>query len=248
MKHSDIYRVHYHYTDKNFDLKLFYIAKYMQETALAAFDLLGEPRRELTEKNLAFFVSKITFRFEGEIKKFDTIKVETWTLPPKSVNYVRNYRITNETTGVCAVRAASSWALVNTKDMAIMHPNALSDQFNALSTDTEELGFAPFKRINIPPGEPVFLFDKEVFYCDIDENMHMNNTIYLDIAQNALHKMTRDLPSKKLTALDISYESGAPEGERLSVWGTKAQAGTETELYLRGKIGATNCFTAKAVY
>ena len=248
MKYIEKYHVHYYYTNRNFDLKLFYIGKYLQETALAAFDSMEGPRQELTEKNLAFILSKISFVFENKIKKFDDIKVETWALPPKSAAFIRNYRIFNETSGTCAVLAASSWALVNMLEKTIVNPNTLSENFN-YATDEEDIGFVPVRRIKIPDeinilSDNNFIFEKEIFYNDIDENMHMNNTVYLDIIDNALHKIKRDNTTEKLRTLDLSYNYAAEEGDILSVWGIKIN----DEIYLKGKIGEINCFDAKATF
>jgi len=253
MKHREKYRVHYYYTDRNFDLKLLYISKYMQETALAALDTLGAPRRELTEKKLAFFLSKMSFVFDDEIKKFDDIIVETWTLPPKSVSCVRNYRIINETAGTCAIRASSSWALLNIADKSIVHPNILSEHFIAGLVDDEDIGFNPARRVKIPDdietaAENNVLFKKEILYGDIDENMHMNNTVYLDIIQNALWKISGVCSPFKLHSLDVSYDRGAVEGDCLTVCGAKTSGETGDEIYIRGKVGDTACFNAKACF
>jgi len=253
MKHREKYRVHYYYTDRNFDLKLLYIAKYMQETALAALDMVDGPRRELTEKKLAFFLSKMSFVFDGEIKKFDDIIVETWALPAKSVSSVRNYKIINETSGACAVRAASLWALLNIADKSITHPNILSEHFIDGLTDDEDIGFSPARRIKMPDeietaAENNVLFKKEILYGDIDENMHMNNTVYLDIIQNALWKISGECSPCKLRSLDVSYDRETAEGDYLTVCGAKTTGETGEEIYIRGKIGDTACFNAKACF
>ena len=247
MKHSEKYRVHYHDTDRNFNLKLFYMAKYMQETALAAFDRLESPRRELTEKKLAFILSKMSFRFEGEIKKFDEIRVDTWFLPMKSITVIRNYRIFNETMGTYAVRATSSWALVNINEKAIVRPSALSENFTAV-IDDEELGINSARRIDKPNeiklSDDNYLFEREVLYSDIDENTHMNNTIYLDIVENSIWKTVRGILPGKLRTLDIAYNNGASEGDCISIWGVR----TAGNIYIHGEIGAIDCFDAKACF
>ena len=253
MKHTAKYHVHYHYTDRNFRLKLFYIAKYMQETALAAFDRLEAPRQELIDRGLAFILTKLSFRFDGEVKKFDEITVETWALPFKSITFVRNYRVRNETTGECAIRASSSWALININEKSIVRPDTLSANYTAM-TDDEDIGFQPVRKIISMPADDVLfndsnlLFQKEILYSDIDENLHMNNTIYLDIIENALWKVAGGVFSGKLRALDLSYNSGAAEGERLTVWGMREDADNGTEIYVKGMIGSINCFDAKALY
>jgi acyl-ACP thioesterase len=105
----------------------------------------------------------------------------------------------------------------------------------------------------MPSGESIassenHLFDKEVFYSDVDEYMHMNNTVYLDIIQNGLCKMMKNVPLNKLSALDISYDNGASEGDHLSIWGIKKPIETGIEVYLRGKIDEINCFDARAYF
>jgi len=251
MKHREKYRVMYHDTDRNFNLKLYYVAKYMQETALAAFDRLEAPRKELTKKNLAFILSKISFRFDGEIKKFDDIIVDTWFAPMKSITVIRNYRIHNETTGNCVVRAASSWALIDTNEKNIVRPNVLSEIFTAV-TDDEDLGFNPTRKIKIPDAIMMthenHLFDKEVMYGDIDENSHMNNTVYFDIVENAIWKTVRGALSGKLCTLDISYNNGASERDLISIWGITTIENASKEVYIHGSIGGLNCFDAKACF
>jgi acyl-CoA thioesterase FadM len=253
LKYMEKYRVHYHHTDRNFNLKLFYLAEYMQETALSAFDRIDGPRREMVEKNLAFVLSKISFFFESEIRKFDDLRVETWMLPAKSISMTRNYRVFNETTGVCAVRAVSSWALVNTVKKTLERPDILSENFTSIDTDDEELGFAPARKIRVPDETKMLLdrnhlFDREVCYSDIDENGHMNNTLYLDIVENALWKTAKGSLPGKLCTLDLSYNNGIVEGDRLSVWGTTSPEGSGTEIFVRGKAGESNCFDAKACF
>jgi len=264
MKHSENYHVQYHHTDRDFNLKLLYLAQYMQETAVAAFDRLTLPRREIIEKSLAFVLSSISFKFEREIKKFDEICVETWALPLTSATFTRNYKVYNEATGDCCIIASSSWVLIHTQKRTLVNPKTLSESYTA-ATEDEEVGFRAVRKLRMPdgletPGGENFLFDKEILYCDIDENMHMNNTVYLDIVQNALWKVMRNpqpgQPGQagqqgqpgKLGSLDLSYNSGASEGKKLSVWGMKTTTETGAEVYIRGKAGEDNCFDARAVY
>jgi acyl-CoA thioesterase FadM len=252
MKHTEKYRARYHDTDRNFNLTLFHISRYMQETAFAAFDLLDAPRREITDKGFAFILTKISFSFESVIKKFDEIRVETWALPIKSVTYIRNYRIIDETARVCAVRAATAWALISVEDKRIVHPRALSENFTAL-TDDEEIGFAPVRKIKMPDDINVvsagnLLFTKDVLYSDIDENMHMNNTVYLDIIQNALSKALQGDPLDRLRTLDLTFNSGAVEGDRVSIYGVKITGEHGVEVFISGICNGVNCFDAAAHY
>jgi acyl-CoA thioesterase FadM len=253
MKNTAKYRVHYHHTDRDFKLKLLYLAEYMQETALSAFDLRDGPRTEMLEKNLAFILSKISFHFEYEIRKFDDLRVESWMLPNKTVSMTRNYRVFNETTEKCAVRAASTWVVVDMVKKMLVRPDVLSEHFTSADTDDEELGIAPVRRLKLPDDSEVltgqnYLFDREVWHSDIDENGHMNNTLYLDIVENSLWKASKGALPGKLSTLDLSYNNGVTEGDRMSVWGMKTAEENIPIIYLKCKSGESNCFEAKACF
>jgi acyl-CoA thioesterase FadM len=247
MKHIEKYRVYYYDTDRNFNIKLFNLARYLQETALIAFEKHEEANKEMRDKKLAFFLTKISLKFESEIKKFDNINIETWALPPTSASFTRNYRVFSEMQGKYAVSVVSSWVLVNIESKAIVRSRDLSEHFIAISTDNEELGFAPIRRIKIPEEKAkTLLLEKEVCYSDIDENLHMNNAVYFNVIQDALFKASKELNvnNPKLSSLDISFEKAALEGEQISVYGITAES--ESEIYLQGTVGNHSCFTAKA--
>ena len=92
------------------------------------------------------------------------------------------------------------------------------------------------------------LFEREVFYNGIDEYTHMNNTIYLDIIENAVWKTIRGIFPGKLTALDIAYNNGTSERDCISVWGMKTAGDTGTEVFIHGKNRENNCFDAIAYF
>ena len=85
MKWSNEYKVHYYYTDYNNILKPSYITRYMQETAWNALKNRGPTPEYLKENNLAFILTKISFKYHEEIAEDDMIKVETWANPAKNI-------------------------------------------------------------------------------------------------------------------------------------------------------------------
>ena len=261
MKWHNEYKVHYYYTDYNNILKPGYIAKYMQETAWNALKAWGPAPGYLKGNNLAFILSKISFRYYREIREDDEIKVETWAVPPsRSVIFVRNYRIYKG--GETAAEASSAWALMDIKEKSILKPEALGDNFKGF--DDEVLDFAVQKRIAIPNTIPEGPAERreyreyreyKVRYADIDTNFHMNNVAYIDLISECLYnegeKMSPDL-KKRVMSIDLNYNSEAVFGDVIGidkVVNKPGKLGDCEEIYLEGRVKTAEktCFEAKAV-
>lgn len=250
MKWSDEYRVHYYYTDYNNVLKPAYIGRYMQETAWNALKNRGPTPAYLHKKNLAFILTKISFRYYGEIREDDVIKVETWANPPKTITFPRNYRIYSG--GETAVEAASEWVLLDTEGKNILRPAGYMDIFTAY--DGEELAFTVQKRIKMPENMDA-ASEYTVGYSDIDTNFHMNNARYIDLICDNLYSPGETLSpplKKRLVSLDINYIGEARFSQTIAInkgvaSGDGGAAAKTEEHYMKAKIknGGQNCFEAK---
>ena len=253
MKWSNEYRVHYYYTDYKNILKPAYIGRYMQETAWNALKSWGPAPDYLSERNLAFILAKISFRYYGQIREDDAIKVETWANPPKAIVFPRHYRI-YVGDGIAA-EASSEWVLFDAKEKNMVRPEAYKDVFVAY--DEEELGFAVQKRIKMPEkmdGSSEYA----VRYSDIDTNFHMNNARYIDLICDNLYIGEETIfPAleKRLVSLDVNYTGEARFGQTIEISKSmvssgRDDSGTSTEEhYMKARIknGGQNCFEAKAV-
>jgi len=243
MKWSEEYKVHYYYTDYNNILKPGYIARYMQETAWKALRNLGPAPEYLKENNLAFILSKISFRYYENIYEDDVIKVETWANPPKTLIFPRNYRITKN--GNTAAEAVSAWVLMDIKEKTILRPDIYEGIFTAY--DGEELAFAVQKRIKMPDEMPGYS-EYKVRCSDIDAYLHMNNAAYVDLVCDNLYS-DADIISpgqkKQLVSLDLNYNSEARHAQVIEI--NSCAGGNEH--YARAKIKGSeqNCFEAKIV-
>ena len=246
MKWSDEYRVHYYYTDYNNILKPAYIGRYMQETAWNALKGWGPTPGYLQENNLAFILTKISFRYYAEIREDDTIKVETWANPAKAIIFPRHYRIYRG--GETAVEATSEWVLLDTKEKNILRPEAYKGVLKAY--DDEELDFTVQKRIKMPEALDA-ASEYVVRYSDIDTNFHMNNARYIDLICDSLYAGEEAITpglKKRVLSLDINYSGEARFGQTIMV--SKAAVQSDYyDYYMKAKIkdGEQSCFDAKAV-
>jgi len=256
MKWSEEYRVHYYYTDYNNILKPGYIARYMQETAWNSLKRKGPSPEYLYKNNLAFILSKISFRYYEEIYEDDIIKVETWPNPAKSIIFPRNYRIyKNEK---IMAEAASAWVLMDIKKKSILRP----DDFKSLLTiyDDEELDFTVQKKFKMPEAAQTSaghnnISEYKVNCADIDTNLHMNNAVYIDLVCNQLysdHDVISPELKKKIISLDLNYNGEARFAQviELNKSVISCDSGAK-EYYIKAKIKNgeqnQNCFESKAV-
>ena len=261
MKWSNEYKVHYYYTDYNNILKPSYIGRYMQETAWYALKNLGPSPQYLAENNLAFILSKISFRYYSEIREDDIIKVETWANPPKTVIFPRNYRIYNRNrNSEIAVEAVSAFALMDMKEKTVLKPDVIEENFKN-GFDCEELDFTVRRRFKAPEN-PIYSVknnknDKNEYkaaYSDIDTNLHMNNAAYIDLICDNLYsdceKLSPDL-KKRILSLDLNYNSPAVFGDIIGIEQTAAHDENTTDevRFISGKIKSSgqNCFEARVV-
>ena len=247
MKWSNEYKVHYYYTDYNNILKPSYIGRYMQETAWNALKNWGPSPEYLKEKNLAFILSKISFRYYDEIYEDDTIKVETWANPAKNIIFPRNYRVYKD--GKIVVEAVSAWVLLDIKEKNILRPDVLDESFTAY--DDEELDFTVHRRFKMP--EDMGGFSEYKVQCsDIDTYFHMNNAAYIDLACNNLYS-DKDIISpelrKRIISLDLNYNSEARFAQIIEINKGVTVCENQEEYYMRAAVKGIeqNCFEAKIV-
>ena len=255
MKWSNEYKVHYYYTDYNNILKPSYIGRYMQETAWNALKNWGPTPEFLKERNLAFILSKISFKYYYEIYEDDIIKVETWANPAKTLVFPRNYRIYKD--GKIAVEAVSSWVLMDIKEKNILRPDAIDGKF--LVYDGEELDFTVQKRFKMPDENDVNIKvcnEYKVKSSDIDTYFHMNNVVYIDLIYDNLFSdgdviSQESRPKKRLISLDLNYNNEARFAQVIEINKSVILHGDakEEEYYIRANLkdSGHNCFEAKVV-
>ena len=253
MKYSNEYKVHYYYTDYNNILKPSYAARYMQETAWYELKNQGPTPEELKEKNQAFILTKISFRYYEEIFEDDIIRVETWANPPKGLIFPRNYRIYKN--NGTAAEAVSAWVLLDLKEKNILRSDTIDVEENFLRYDDEKLDFDVQKRIKMPENMNVS-GEYKVKYSDIDTYFHMNNVAYIDLICDSLYTdediVSPDISSKKkILSLDLNYNGEARFAQIIEMKKSAALCGEtrNQESFIQGRIknSGQNCFDAKVV-
>ena len=210
MKYTENYKIKWHDTGADRNVRLSQYLVYMQETAnlqlLANGTSLDDVRDEM---RLGFILSKIKLVFHKDLAAYEDISVNTWTCPSRGFTFSRCFEI--ERAGEKIAEAISFWALLNIDTKMLTRV----DGFDLGLESEAPLEIDAPRRIKPPEGELVLLGKREIRYSDIDYNMHMNNTKYPDMLCDFM-PMDKIGKVREMT-LEFLHESAL--GDTLSFYG-----------------------------
>ena len=175
---SQKYTTKWHDTDAFRRVRPTQMLVYMQEVSNLHMQSCGLSLDGLRdEEGLAFILSKIRLSLFAPLYAFEDIEVQTWTCESRGYAIQRFYRIMRGDE-VIAV-ADTIWALVDLNSRALLKGDAL-DKYPFVNGEPAEMDLP--NRIRIPRGlELLHVGERRIVYSDLDYNMHMNNTRYMDM-------------------------------------------------------------------
>ena len=166
--------------------------------------------RRLRADGKAFILSKINLSFYRPLRAFDEIRVETWACESRGVSFYRCTRVLKDDELVAEM--VGVFALVDIENKSFCRVSDVKFGFDEEPTMLELDLPARFKI----PNEVDLALQGEytVSYSDTEENMHMNNTNYLDLFCNFLPDNKN---SRVITAV-INYQAEAPIGQTVKIY------------------------------
>ncbi len=172
--------VDYSLVDKDYNLKLSSLLRFMQNAATEHYDKKGLGRARLISEGMVFLVSKIALKLSRPIKAGETLDLNTWEEAIKGAYFVRDFEfcVGGEVVG----QAQTLWVIVNPETHAILRP---SDFPYPIQT--------PNKGVEISAGkvserglEKAYDEKRRVRFSELDCNGHMNNCVYADYTIDAM--------------------------------------------------------------
>lgn len=233
MRYTENYEVTCHDVDVNNNLKPSYILRYMQETANHHMRDRKPSYYDLFFQGKSFILTRITIEVYGQLHQYDKIQVQTWHCPEKGATFIRCYEISRG--GEIIAKAYSVWAVTNHKTGKLCK----ASEVDISNYETEEpLELKLPTRFRLPKGmEFEKRGEKEVFYSDVDMNLHMNNTQYPDMLWNFIP----DVMEKEVTSINLRFMKEAPLGSRAEIYMAKM----EEPLPEDERAEETYCFISK---
>jgi len=238
MRYTKYFEVSSHDVDVNNHIKPSSLQRFMMETAMCQMRDRKPTYGELFEKDQAFILTRVTIEILRQIRQFQRIKVQTWNCPAKGVTFLRCFEVYCE--DVLLARAHTVWAVVSPATGKLWKSKEVD--ISGYESE-EELEMMLPTRLRIPKDQSMEeVGHKKVLLGEIDMNMHMNNTYYLDVLWNYIP----DIIKKEITSVCLRYHEEAPLGGVLSLtrgkmsWPMEEDANAEEsycfKTYIEGRL------------
>lgn len=205
------------------------VLRLLQEAASQHQTALGLGREEMRRRGLLWMIASQKLTFVRQPVCGESVTVTTWLSQQRHGMYLRHYEISG-TDGGLICRAAAVWTLADAE-------NRTQVQMPFSVPLSQKVGQLPrFPLLRPMETEREFSFTVPVAY--LDENDHMNNACYLDMAASILPQ------GGSLQTAQVDYHLEARGGECLTI-GSALQG---KNLLVQGYSARGLCFRMKLEY
>ncbi len=174
-------------------LKVQSIFDWFQDAGCEHAAQLGMSAADLLVRNFTWVLLKYQVRVSRYPIWNEDVTLTSWRAPLNDLYDLREFRVT-DACGETIITGNSAWVIM---DFNTRKPTRLSRCLN--EEQREDMGLIPdsFERI-LPVKEPRYTTDFRVRISDLDFNRHVNNSIYIGWALEALPEsfLSRHLPTE----------------------------------------------------
>ncbi len=173
---------------------------------------------EITAQGKAFMLSRLDFEVYEPIVSDVMYTVSSWACEGSRATFPRNYSI--EKDGKTLVMVSSYWVLVDAENRKLLKVDDI-DISNYYMGEFVELYQ---DRLRIPKNVDLEeVGKKEVMYCDLDTNGHMNNTYYMDVISNYIPELPAG--THRIKSVRLHYSKEASLGDVITIFRAKTEDG-----------------------
>lgn len=206
----------------------------MQEAADEQSALVGINNAAMLNKGLAWVLTRMAVKVERNVKAFELLTITTCALPTKSIEFPREYILTDRE-GCEVAYGVGMWSVIDMATRRLTRANEIDGYVDMV--DEHEQKYA-FKKERISLNDDfVQVGVHTVLNTEIDMLGHLNNVYYADMAQNAL---SPDEFAVCYSEINISYLHEARHGDKIELYKHTADNAIE----IIGMIDDVKCFTA----
>lgn len=201
------YRLETIHLDRFGRLKPSVMLYFAQEAATGHCDLLRLDWDTLAEKGLFWAIVRTRLQVERQPGEGEELTVETWPMPTTRSAFPRA-TVAYDREGKPVFRCVSLWVLMDiaTRKMVLPRQSGIALEGVVQGGELE----AP---ASILPKETENVFRRTVGFTELDRNGHVNNTRYIDWANDLLSSdFHKEHTLKELT---VCYQSEACQGEEI---------------------------------
>lgn len=211
------------------------VARLMQRITEKAMSELGISYSWLEEKHLIWVMCFMEIRINRMPSDGEMLEIYTWPGKERFGMYSRRMVMYSPEGGECLIESTVLSSAVDRDTRKMITPAASEISFPIVEF-ADEPAFPKLyeKGIRTPLTQ-----QHEVSIHEIDINEHVNNSFYLDWAENLLGDLS-DRMHENVKRIWINYEREILAGETV-VFHYGIEKGT---LFVKGRVGDDNCFKA----
>ncbi len=181
---------------------------YLEDAAGAHAAAYGVGVRELQARALAWVLARYHLALQRIPVLGETLEVATWPSGRTPVFATRDFEVTDAAGDVVA-QATTSWAVV---DVASKRPRRMSDVVSPEFVLNRRAIADAFEPLPLADG-PAHALAIPVLRRDLDMNVHVNHTVYVDWALEAAPPELADAGGP--AAVEVAYVAEARLGDRV---------------------------------
>lgn len=226
------------HTDMFSRLRSSVLARILQDAAIVHAEELGVGRHVGLEKEALWVITRLSIEIDRLPMWGETITLRTWPGETRHGLFPRFFEMTT-VGGEPLLKASTIWLLMHATERRMLDPKTIGMEVSGQNREGQLP--VPARRVPFPAelsGETV----RTVLYSETDVNGHMNNTRYLDWADDllptAFHK------SHSLKRLWVEYRSEILCGQEAVI----RHDVTDNALCLVGTAGDKEAFKVRAEY
>ena len=221
-------------------LKLSGMLRYMQHTSGEQLRSIGQSGERLVGRNMAFLLTKSNIKVHRNPVCGEKITVGTAATEPKGVKFVREFVIETPE-GERLVSSYSLWVLADIENHKILRPNMYPYTYVWDQPILEGVVGDIAIPKQIPSEAQSWTMQRGIHYSHIDNNNHVNNSMYADFVCDALPYDI--LISRGISTLAINFQKEARHGDVLDIQTARLDGNSYK---VTGRNGEAPCFEAYA--
>lgn len=198
--------------DKSDSMTLNSIFNLFQEAAISHAENLGVGREAMARTNQVWLLSRMSVQVDRRPRYSETVTVRTWPRGAEKLFTRRDYDILGAD-GKAAVRASSSWLIVDITKRRPLRPQSLLENMPR----NEGLDALPAAAVSLAEITTLQKCrEHPALYTDVDANGHVNNISYIRWIEDAIDPEL--LEQAKQMRLDINYLNEVLRNEITGIW------------------------------
>ena len=186
------------------------LQRHMQQLAREDCDAMGCTYNNMRDVNMVFVMTKLGISVSKPVFAYDELTVRTFNNRVSGITFEREFEFFRN--GEKVIHATTQWVIVKYDDRSIVRPRSFPFEIPSYDLDC---GSIPLPRSITPDGEPRDAGLRRVALSDLDENDHLNNCVYSDVAMDVLKEYDRK--TQYVKDVKIIFRHEAKLGDELSL-------------------------------